>query len=90
MFGQCDVLICPTTATTAFKLGEKSNDPVAMYLTDIYTVPINIAGVPALSMPCGMSSEGLPMGMQIIAKHFDEATIYRVAKVAEMTNEEGK
>lgn len=90
VFKKCDVMICPTTATTAFKLGEKSSDPVAMYLTDIYTVPINIAGVPALSMPCGMSSEGLPMGMQIIAKHFDEATIYRVAKIAEMTNKEGK
>ncbi len=83
VFKKCDVLICPTTATTAFKLGEKSNDPVAMYLTDIFTVPVNIAGVPALSMPCGKSSEGLPMGMQIIAKHFDEATIYRVAKAVE-------
>lgn len=90
VFTQCDVLICPTTATTAFKLGEKSNDPVAMYLTDIFTVPINIAGVPALSMPCGVSSEGLPMGMQIIAKHFDEATIYRVARAAELSSKEGK
>ena len=90
VFNQCDVLICPTTATTAFKLGEKSNDPVAMYLTDIFTVPINIAGVPALSMPCGMSSEGLPMGMQIIAKHFDEATIYRVARAVELSSKEGK
>lgn len=90
VFGQCDVLICPTTATTAFKLGEKSNDPVAMYLTDIFTVPINIAGVPALSMPCGMSSEGLPIGVQIIAKHFDEATIYRVAEAIEQSQKEGK
>ncbi len=87
VFKKCDVLICPTTATTAFKLGEKSNDPVAMYLTDIFTVPVNIAGVPALSMPCGKSSEGLPIGMQIIAKHFDEATIYRVAEAVEKIKE---
>lgn len=90
VFSECDVLICPTTATTAFKLGEKSNDPVAMYLTDIFTVPVNIAGVPALSMPCGKSSEGLPMGLQIIAKHFDESTIYRVAKAIESTTVEGE
>lgn len=90
VFTQCDVLVCPTTATTAFKLGEKANDPVAMYLTDIFTVPINIAGVPALSMPCGKSSEGLPIGMQIIAKHFDESTIYRVAQAVENLGKEGE
>lgn len=90
VFDQCDILICPTTATTAFRLGEKSNDPVAMYLTDIYTVPINIAGVPALSMPCGVSSSGLPIGMQIIARHFDEGTIYRVAQAVENVCEEGE
>lgn len=89
VFGKCDVLICPTTATTAFHLGEKSNDPVAMYLSDIYTVPVNIAGVPALSMPCGTASDGMPVGMQIIAKHFDEATIYRVAQAYESSAKEG-
>lgn len=87
VFESCDVLISPTAATTAFRLGEKSNDPVAMYLSDIYTVPVNIAGVPALSMPCGMDKDGLPIGMQIIAKHFDEQTIYRVAKTYENIRE---
>ena len=87
VFESCDVLISPTAATTAFRLGEKLNDPVAMYLSDIYTVPVNIAGVPALSMPCGMDKDGLPIGMQIIAKHFDEQTIYRVAKTYENIRE---
>ena len=86
---KCDVLISPTTATPAFKLGEKSNDHVAMYLTDIFTVPINIAGVPALSMPCGKNAEGLPIGMQIIGKHFDEQTIYQVANAFEQAHKEG-
>lgn len=86
----CDVLISPTTANPAFKLGEKTNDHVAMYLTDIFTVPINIAGVPALSIPCGKNSEGLPIGMQIIGKHFDEATIYQVANAFEQSHKEDK
>ena len=86
---KCDVLISPTTATPAFKLGEKSNDHVAMYLTDIFTVPINIAGVPALSMPCGKNAESLPIGMQIIGKHFDEQTIYQVANAFEQAHKEG-
>ncbi len=89
-FKLCDVLISPTTATTAFKLGEKANDCVAMYLTDIFTVPINIAGVPALSMPCGKDANGLPIGMQIIAKHFDEETIYQVANAFETAHKEDK
>mgnify|MGYP003313151101 CR=1 FL=1 len=82
-FEVCDVLLSPTTANPAFKIGEKANDPVAMYLTDIFTVPINIAGIPALSMPCGKTKEGLPVGMQIIGKHFDESMIYRVANAFE-------
>ncbi len=82
-FEVCDVLLSPTTANPAFKIGEKTNDPVAMYLTDIFTVPINIAGIPALSMPCGKTKEGLPVGMQIIGKHFDESMIYRVANAFE-------
>ena len=61
-----------------------------MYLTDIFTVPINIAGVPALSIPCGKNSEGLPIGMQIIGKHFDEATIYQVANAFEQSHKEDK
>lgn len=89
-FKKCDVMISPTTATPAFKLGEKTNDHVAMYLSDIFTVPVNIAGVPSLSVPCGHSSEGLPIGMQIIGKHFDEAMLYRVANAFEKAHKEGK
>ena len=88
-FKKCDVLLSPTTATTAFKLGEKSSDPVAMYLTDIFTVPINIAGVPSLSIPCGVDKLGLPVGMQIIGSHFDEATIYQVANAYEVAHLKG-
>ncbi len=87
---KCDCLISPTTATPAFKLGEKANDHVAMYLTDIFTVPVNIAGVPALSLPCGVDEEGLPIGMQLIGKHFDEAMLYRVANAFELAHKEGK
>ena len=88
-FKKCDVLLSPTTATTAFKLGEKSSDPVAMYLTDIFTVPINIAGVPSLSIPCGVDKLGLPIGMQIIGAHFDEAKIYQVANAYELAHTKG-
>jgi aspartyl-tRNA(Asn)/glutamyl-tRNA(Gln) amidotransferase subunit A len=88
-FKRCDVLLSPTTSTTAFKLGEKSNDPVAMYLSDIFTVPINIAGVPSLSIPCGVDKGGLPVGMQIIGAHFEEAKIYQVAAAFEKRNTKG-
>ena len=78
-FKGCDCIITPTTPTTAFKLGEKINDPLKMYLSDIYTVSANLAGIPALSMPCGYDSDGMPIGLQIMAKHFDEQTIFNVA-----------
>lgn len=87
-FKQCDVILAPTTATVAFKLGEKSQDPVAMYLSDIFTVPVNIAGIPSMSLPCGKNVEGLPIGMQIMAKHFDEKTIFRVANAFEQAKKE--
>ena len=74
-FKRCDVIVTPTAPTTAFKLGEKTQDPLEMYLSDIYTISINLAGLPALSLPCGFDGEGMPIGMQIIGKHFDEATI---------------
>lgn len=77
-FSKYDVIIGPTVPTTAFKLGEKS-DPLEMYLSDICTVPVNIAGVPAISVPVGTDKNGLPIGMQIIGKAFDENTILRVA-----------
>ena len=79
VFKMCDCIITPTTPTTAFKLGEKINDPLRMYLSDIYTVSANLTGIPALSMPCGYDSNGMPIGLQIMAKHFDEQTIFNVA-----------
>jgi aspartyl-tRNA(Asn)/glutamyl-tRNA(Gln) amidotransferase subunit A len=82
-FTTVDAIITPTTPTVAFKLGEKTDDPLAMYLADIYTVTADLAGIPAISIPCGKSKEGLPIGMQILGKHFDEASILRVAHVAE-------
>jgi aspartyl-tRNA(Asn)/glutamyl-tRNA(Gln) amidotransferase subunit A len=78
-FEQCDVIITPTTPTPAFKIGEKSNDPLDMYLSDIYTISVNLAGIPGLSIPCGLTKENLPAGLQIIGKAFDEATVLRVA-----------
>lgn len=78
-FAKCDVIVTPTAPTPAFKLGEKTDDPLEMYLSDIYTITANLAGVPGLSMPCGLSSSGLPIGLQLIGKHFDEATLLRTA-----------
>jgi len=77
-FEKFDVLVTPTTPTTAFKIGEKASDPLAMYMSDLLTVPANMAGVPAISLPCGLS-EGLPVGLQIIAKPFAEDVLLRVA-----------
>lgn len=79
-FKDVDVIVGPTTPNTAFKIGEKVSDPLALYLEDIYTVPLNLAGLPGISIPCGLGSEsGMPVGFQIIAKPFDEATLLRVA-----------
>ena len=76
-FEQCDVLLAPTCPTTAFKLGEKTADPLTMYLSDIYVVATNPAGVPALSLPCGFAN-GMPVGMQLIGKHLSEDLLLRV------------
>src|SRR5579862_19534 len=78
-FAQVDAIVAPVSPFPAFKLGEKVDDPVAMYLSDIYTVTGDLAGVPCMSVPCGKTAEGLPVGLQIIAKHFDETTMFRVA-----------
>lgn len=78
-FKKVDVIVGPTSPTVAFKLGEKTDNPLAMYLGDVYTVAINLAGVPAMSIPCGMA-EDLPVGLQLIGKHFDEAAILRVGR----------
>ena len=85
-FKQCDVILTPTAPTPAFKRGEKSKDPLEMYLNDIFTISTNLAGVPALSMPCGMSASGLPVGMQLIGKAFDEATLLRAAYTYEQNS----
>nr|WP_206529745.1 Asp-tRNA(Asn)/Glu-tRNA(Gln) amidotransferase subunit GatA [Brevibacillus sp. SYP-B805] len=82
-FAQYDVILHPTTPTTAFKLGDKLDDPVKMYLEDICTVPVNLAGLPAISVPCGFAANGLPIGMQLVGKAFDESTILRVAHAYE-------
>lgn len=78
-FEKYDVLLTPTSPITAFKIGEKIENPLEMYLADICTVSINVAGVPGISIPCGVDSKGMPIGMQLIGKHFDEETILNVA-----------
>jgi aspartyl-tRNA(Asn)/glutamyl-tRNA(Gln) amidotransferase subunit A len=78
-FKRCDVILGPTSPTTAFKLGEKMDDPVLMYLNDIFTTPANLAGLPAMSVPCGFDSKGLPVGLQIIGNYFGEARLLNVA-----------
>jgi aspartyl-tRNA(Asn)/glutamyl-tRNA(Gln) amidotransferase subunit A len=82
-FKKVDAIVAPTSPTAAFKLGEKVDDPLAMYLADIYTVTANLAGIPGISVPCGQTSEKLPIGMQIFGKHFDEAAILRLAHAYE-------
>lgn len=79
IFENHDIILTPTAPTTAFKIGEKSDNPLEMYLSDICTVSVNIAGLPGLSMPCGVDSKGMPVGMQLIGKRFDEETILNVA-----------
>ncbi len=78
-YDQCDVLLTPVAPTPAFKIGEKTDDPLTMYLSDIYTLSANLAGVPGLSVPCGFSPEGLPIGLQILGPHFEEEKILHVA-----------
>ena len=78
-FEQCDYLAGPTSPTTAFLLGEKVSDPVSMYLSDIFTISVNLAGIPALSMPVGFDTRGLPIGLQLIGRSFDECGLLNVA-----------
>jgi aspartyl-tRNA(Asn)/glutamyl-tRNA(Gln) amidotransferase subunit A len=82
-FGKVDAIVTPTSPTAAFRLGEKSNDPLAMYLADIYTVTADLAGIPGISIPCARTKEKLPIGLQILGKHFDESTVLRVAHAYE-------
>jgi aspartyl-tRNA(Asn)/glutamyl-tRNA(Gln) amidotransferase subunit A len=78
-YEQCDIILGPTSPTTAFKLGEKSDDPVQMYLSDIYTIAVNLAGLPGMSLPCGFDGQGLPIGLQLIGDYFSEARMLNVA-----------
>ena len=78
-FKECDLLLSPTSPTAAFKIGEKSNDPLAMYLSDIFTIPVNLAGIPAISIPSGFTSAGLPISLQLMARAFDEETLFRAS-----------
>jgi len=78
-FSRVDAIVTPTSPTAAFRLGEKSDDPLAMYLADIYTVTADLAGIPGISIPCGKTKDKLPIGLQILGKHFDESTILRLA-----------
>ena len=78
-FKDCDCVLTPTSPTVAFKVGEKISDPLSMYLSDIYTIPANLAGIPAISIPCGFSQSGLPIGLQLMGKAFDEEMLLRVS-----------
>jgi len=89
-FKGCDVIITPTSPTPAFKIGERMNDPLSMYLSDIFTIPANLAGLPAISVPCGLTAGGLPIGLQIMAKPFDEDTMLRAAYTFEQSTEHHK
>ena len=89
-FENVDVIMLPTVPSPAFKFGEKSANPLEMYLEDIFTVPVNIAGLPAVSIPCGFTKENMPIGLQFIAKAFDEETLLNVAYSYEQNTEFNK
>lgn len=82
-FAQVDVLVCPTAPTTAFKAGEKTNDPISMYLSDLMTIPVNLAGLPGMSLPCGFDQQGLPIGLQLIANVLREDLLFEVGSAYE-------
>ena len=85
-FAKVDILACPTSSTTAFKVGEKTDDPLSMYLSDLMTIPVNLAGLPALSLPCGFDRQGLPIGIQLISNVLREDLLFEVAHVYEQSN----
>jgi aspartyl-tRNA(Asn)/glutamyl-tRNA(Gln) amidotransferase subunit A len=86
-FRDVDLIVTPTSPTAAFKMGEKADDPLQMYLADIFTISVNLAGVPGISIPCGFTSDGLPIGLQLIGKHFDEKTLLRASYAYEQSTE---
>jgi aspartyl-tRNA(Asn)/glutamyl-tRNA(Gln) amidotransferase subunit A len=82
-FARCDVIAGPTTPTAAFPIGEKADDPLAMYLSDVYTVSANLAGIPGISLPCGFTTGGLPIGLQLLGPPFGEEKLLRAARMYE-------
>jgi aspartyl-tRNA(Asn)/glutamyl-tRNA(Gln) amidotransferase subunit A len=86
-FQRCEVILTPVAPTPSFRLGEKSSDPLQMYLTDIFTISANLAGIPGISLPCGFSSQGLPVGLQILGNHFEEEKILQVAQAFEQATD---
>jgi aspartyl-tRNA(Asn)/glutamyl-tRNA(Gln) amidotransferase subunit A len=86
-FTKCDAILTPTSPTTAFRIGEKTDDPLSMYLSDIFTISANLSGVPAISIPCGFSREGLPIGLQLMGKPFGEEMLLRIAYAYEQNTE---
>ena len=78
-----DAIVTPVSPFPAFRLGEKLDDPMEMYLSDVYTITGDLAGIPCMSVPCGETASGLPVGMQVLAKHFDEAGMFRLAHAYE-------
>ncbi|OQW35918.1 MAG: aspartyl/glutamyl-tRNA amidotransferase subunit A [Nitrospira sp. SG-bin1] len=86
-FKEVDLIVTPATPTPAFRLGEKSEDPLQMYLSDIFTISVNLAGLPAIALPCGFSKEGLPIGLQLIGRAFEEETIFRAARAYERSTQ---
>jgi aspartyl-tRNA(Asn)/glutamyl-tRNA(Gln) amidotransferase subunit A len=89
-FKSCDCILTPTSPTAAFKIGEKTGDPLSMYLSDIFTISANLAGLPAISVPCGFTKSNLPIGLHILAKPFDEETLLRVAYTFEQSTDHHK
>ncbi|GAB2670934.1 Asp-tRNA(Asn)/Glu-tRNA(Gln) amidotransferase subunit GatA [Paenibacillus thermoaerophilus] len=90
VFENYDLILSPTAPTTAFKLGEQVDDPLTMYLNDILTIPVNLAGIPAISIPCGLASNGLPIGLQLMGRAFDESTVLRAAHAFEQHTDHHK
>lgn len=86
-FKKCDVIVTPTAPTTAFKIGEKTADPIQMYLSDVFTISINLAGLPGMSIPCGFDNQNLPIGLQLIGKPFDEGSLLQVAHAYEQATD---
>ena len=82
-FAEVDAIVTPTAPTPAFKLGEKTGDPLAMYLADIFTVTASLAGICGVTVPCGTTEAGLPVGMQVLASHMNESAAFRVARAVE-------